>query len=96
MVTIVKYYWYFTKYVFLLLCNAEEDKYIGYEGIKVHLICYRCNDALHRNQSLIGDDQKEYQLELQRNFHKVKDRLLPLVSSTISTGTLKKKHKRFV
>ena len=55
---------------------------------------YRCQDALHKNKSLIGPDQKEYQRELERNYHLVKEKLGIFISPPGQGGTIKKKHKR--
>lgn len=52
----------------------------------------KCSDALHKNKSLISSDQKEYQRELERNYHSVRDKLLPYISSNLAT--LKTKHHR--
>lgn len=52
----------------------------------------KCSDALHRNKSLISSDQKEYQRELERNYHSVREKLLPYISSNLAT--LKTKHHR--
>ncbi|KAI0241313.1 Dedicator of cytokinesis protein 7 [Lamellibrachia satsuma] len=57
----------------------------------------KCSDALHRNRSLISADQKEYQHELERNYHRIKEKLHPMISSSVAqslNGTTKKKHKR--
>uniref|UniRef100_A0AAR2KEL2 Dedicator of cytokinesis 7 n=1 Tax=Pygocentrus nattereri TaxID=42514 RepID=A0AAR2KEL2_PYGNA len=43
----------------------------------------RCEDALRRNKSLIGPDQKEYQRELERNYHRLKEALQPLINRKI-------------
>uniref|UniRef100_G3X1T6 Dedicator of cytokinesis 7 n=2 Tax=Sarcophilus harrisii TaxID=9305 RepID=G3X1T6_SARHA len=43
----------------------------------------RCEDALRKNKSLIGPDQKEYQRELERNYHRLKEALQPLISRKI-------------
>uniref|UniRef100_A0A8C2ZR86 Dedicator of cytokinesis 7 n=1 Tax=Cyclopterus lumpus TaxID=8103 RepID=A0A8C2ZR86_CYCLU len=40
----------------------------------------RCEDALRKNKSLIGPDQKEYQRELERNYHRLKEALQPLIN----------------
>ncbi|XP_071486500.1 dedicator of cytokinesis protein 7-like [Diadema antillarum] len=40
----------------------------------------KCGDALRRNRGLIGQDQREYQRELERNYHRFTDRLMPLIS----------------
>jgi len=56
----------------------------------------RCGDTLQRNKSLIGVDQKDYQRELERNYHHIKDQLSPLISSsTLHTDSLRRKHKRY-
>ena len=49
---------------------------------------YRCGDALHRNKSLIGPDQKEYQRELERNYHSVRDKLGPLIASPLAQAQM--------
>lgn len=46
------------------------------------LFC-RCEDALRKNKSLIGPDQKEYQRELERNYHRLKEALQPLINRKI-------------
>uniref|UniRef100_A0A8C7S5V2 Dedicator of cytokinesis 7 n=1 Tax=Oncorhynchus mykiss TaxID=8022 RepID=A0A8C7S5V2_ONCMY len=43
----------------------------------------RCEDALRKNKSLIGPDQKEYQRELERNYHRLKEALQPLICRKI-------------
>ncbi|XP_039194997.1 dedicator of cytokinesis protein 7 isoform X2 [Crotalus tigris] len=43
----------------------------------------RCEDALRKNKSLIGADQKEYQRELERNYHRLKEALQPLINRKI-------------
>uniref|UniRef100_A0A7M4EVE5 Dedicator of cytokinesis 7 n=1 Tax=Crocodylus porosus TaxID=8502 RepID=A0A7M4EVE5_CROPO len=43
----------------------------------------RCEDALRKNKSLIGPDQKEYQRELERNYHRLKEALQPLINRKI-------------
>nr|XP_022315801.1 dedicator of cytokinesis protein 7-like isoform X2 [Crassostrea virginica] len=52
----------------------------------------KCSDALHKNKTLISSDQKEYQRELERNYHSVRDKLLPYISSSLPS--LKSKHHR--
>uniref|UniRef100_A0A8C3QEE4 Uncharacterized protein n=1 Tax=Geospiza parvula TaxID=87175 RepID=A0A8C3QEE4_GEOPR len=46
-------------------------------------LCCRCEDALRKNKSLIGPDQKEYQRELERNYHRLKEALQPLINRKI-------------
>ncbi|MEQ2191047.1 Dedicator of cytokinesis protein 7 [Xenoophorus captivus] len=48
-----------------------------------HLSRQRCEDALRKNKSLIGPDQKEYQRELERNYHRLKEALQPLINRKI-------------
>lgn len=42
---------------------------------------FRCGDALKKNKSLIGPDQKEYQKELERNFYRFTEKLAPMISN---------------
>ena len=57
---------------------------------------HRCGDALRKNKNLITPDQREYQRELERNYHRFTDRLMPLITNRNrlgnagSTGTLKR------
>lgn len=41
---------------------------------------FRCSDALRKNKNLIGPDQRDYQRELERNYHRFSDRLVPLIT----------------
>lgn len=51
---------------------------------KFHRLSFsRCEDALRKNKSLIGPDQKEYQRELERNYHRLKEALQPLINRKI-------------
>uniref|UniRef100_A0A8C3XS44 DOCKER domain-containing protein n=2 Tax=Chelydra serpentina TaxID=8475 RepID=A0A8C3XS44_CHESE len=43
----------------------------------------RCEDALRRNKSLIGPDQREYHRELERNYLRLRESLHPLLSRRI-------------
>lgn len=45
-------------------------------------ICFlcRCADALRKNKNLIGADQRDYQRELERNYHRFTGRLMPLIT----------------
>ncbi|XP_040202409.1 dedicator of cytokinesis protein 6 isoform X5 [Rana temporaria] len=43
----------------------------------------RCEDALRKNKTLIGPDQREYHRELERNYHRLKEALGPLTSRRI-------------
>uniref|UniRef100_S4RVQ6 Dedicator of cytokinesis 7 n=1 Tax=Petromyzon marinus TaxID=7757 RepID=S4RVQ6_PETMA len=44
----------------------------------------RCADALRKNKVLIGPDQKEYQRELERNYHRLTEALQPMISQKIA------------
>jgi Dedicator of cytokinesis. len=41
---------------------------------------FRCADALRKNKNLIGADQRDYQRELERNYHRFTGRLMPLIT----------------
>jgi hypothetical protein len=58
-------------------------------------LCFRvrCGDTLQRNKALIGIDQKDYQRELERNYHQIKDKLSPLIASSVHADS-RRKHKR--
>ncbi|KAM3925869.1 dedicator of cytokinesis protein 6 isoform 3-T3 [Leptodactylus fuscus] len=43
----------------------------------------RCEDALRKNKTLIGADQKEYHRELERNYQRLREALAPLTSRKI-------------
>ncbi|XP_033123079.1 dedicator of cytokinesis protein 7-like isoform X2 [Anneissia japonica] len=47
----------------------------------------RCSDALRKNKTLIASDQKEYQKELERNYHRFTDRLTPLIANRDPVNT---------
>lgn len=44
---------------------------------------HRCEDALKKNKGMIGSDQKEYHREMERNYHKLKEALGPLINRKI-------------
>ncbi|XP_063962450.1 dedicator of cytokinesis protein 7-like isoform X1 [Lytechinus pictus] len=52
----------------------------------------KCGDALRKNKGLIVHDQREYQRELERNYHRFTDRLMPLISKRNHhlTGTIRR------
>ncbi|XP_054859895.1 dedicator of cytokinesis protein 6 [Eublepharis macularius] len=43
----------------------------------------RCEDALRKNKSLIGQDQRDYHRELERNYQRLKEALHPLLNRKI-------------
>jgi len=75
-------------WIFLCLC-------LLYNCMCIHL-SHRCGDTLQRNKALIGADQKDYQRELERNYHHIKDQLSPLISSSMHADSVRRKHKRSV
>jgi hypothetical protein len=55
--------------------------YLWYKrNICVSFLFYRCADALRKNKTLIGADQRDYQRELERNYHRFTARLMPLIT----------------
>ena len=69
-------------------------EYIVFQSVSV-CWCGRCGDTLQRNKALIGIDQKDYQRELERNYHEIKDKLSPLISSSMHPDPVRRKHKRY-
>ncbi|XP_048582972.1 dedicator of cytokinesis protein 7-like [Nematostella vectensis] len=53
----------------------------------------RCGDALHVNKQLIKSDQRAYQKELERNYHKLMEQLEPLLRNKFGSlrGSMRKK-----
>lgn len=49
-------------------------------------IIFRCADALAKNKTLIGPDQRDYQRELERNYRRFTDQLAPLLIATTSSS----------
>ncbi|XP_054707332.1 dedicator of cytokinesis protein 7-like [Uloborus diversus] len=45
----------------------------------------KCNEALRKNRTLIGPEQKDYQRELERNYHRFMERLLPMIKLSNSS-----------
>ncbi|EEB16127.1 dock, putative [Pediculus humanus corporis] len=71
----------------VFLSDLQEGKIPNRLQTKLRL-CFKdflkkCLDALRKNKNLIGPDQRDYQKELERNFHKFTDRLPPLLGRTI-------------
>lgn len=55
---------------------------LKYPNLLGYFSC-RCEDALKKNKTLIGPDQREYQRELERNYNKLKEALSPLINRKI-------------
>lgn len=51
------------------------------------ILLYRCADALAKNKTLIGPDQRDYQRELERNYKRFTDQLAPLLKAATSSLT---------
>lgn len=47
---------------------------------------YRCADALAKNKTLIGPDQRDYQRELERNYKDFTEQLAPLLKSSVAVA----------
>lgn len=43
----------------------------------------RCGEAVEKNKRLITADQREYQLELRKNYSKLKENLRPMIERKI-------------
>lgn len=43
----------------------------------------RCGEAVEKNKRLITADQREYQQELKKNYHKLKENLRPMIERKI-------------
>ncbi|XP_067118403.1 dedicator of cytokinesis protein 7 isoform X1 [Centruroides vittatus] len=46
----------------------------------------KCSDALRKNRTLIGPEQRDYQKELERNYHRFTDRLMPMIRNNGMTA----------
>uniref|UniRef100_A0A671S1P6 Dedicator of cytokinesis protein 7-like n=1 Tax=Sinocyclocheilus anshuiensis TaxID=1608454 RepID=A0A671S1P6_9TELE len=71
----------------VFLSEIPEDSKLFRHHNKLRL-CFkdftkRCEDALRKNKSLIGPDQKEYHRELERNYTKLREALFPLINRKI-------------
>ncbi|XP_048256489.1 dedicator of cytokinesis protein 7-like isoform X1 [Haliotis rufescens] len=53
----------------------------------------KCSDSLQRNKALIASEQKEYQRELERNYHNFKEKLQPMICSNIVSLNKRSRHK---
>ncbi|GBM46681.1 Dedicator of cytokinesis protein 7 [Araneus ventricosus] len=47
----------------------------------------KCNEALRKNRSLIGPEQKDYQRELERNYHRIMERLMPMIKLSTAAAS---------
>uniref|UniRef100_A0A7N4NTZ0 Dedicator of cytokinesis 6 n=1 Tax=Sarcophilus harrisii TaxID=9305 RepID=A0A7N4NTZ0_SARHA len=71
----------------VFLAEIPEDPKLFRHHNKLRLcfkdFCKKCEDALRKNKSLIGPDQKEYHRELERNYSRLKEALQPLLTQRI-------------
>ncbi|XP_072005660.1 dedicator of cytokinesis protein 6 isoform X3 [Engystomops pustulosus] len=71
----------------VFLSEIPEDPRLYRHHNKLRL-CFRdftkrCEDALRKNKTLIGADQREYHRELEKNYQRLRDALVPLTSIKI-------------
>ncbi|KAL0992883.1 hypothetical protein UPYG_G00100510 [Umbra pygmaea] len=71
----------------VFLNNIPDDPKLYRHHNKLRL-CFKdftkkCEDALRKNKTLIGQDQKEYHREMERNYNKLKEALGPLINQKI-------------
>ncbi|XP_041359192.1 dedicator of cytokinesis protein 7-like isoform X2 [Gigantopelta aegis] len=81
----------------VFLADVAEGKQLPSRHHNKLRLCFKdflkkCGDALHRNKSLITHEQKEYQRELERNYHTFKEKLLPMISN--STTLRRSRHHK--
>ncbi|XP_068130412.1 dedicator of cytokinesis protein 6 isoform X7 [Hyperolius riggenbachi] len=71
----------------VFLSEIPEDPRLYRQHNKLRL-CFRdftkrCEDALRKNKTLIGPDQREYHRELEKNYQRLREALSPLTSRRI-------------
>uniref|UniRef100_A0A4X1W0L1 Dedicator of cytokinesis 8 n=2 Tax=Sus scrofa TaxID=9823 RepID=A0A4X1W0L1_PIG len=71
--------------VFLAEIPADPKLYRHHNKLR---LCFkefimRCGEAVEKNKRLITADQKEYQLELKKNYHKLRESLRPMIERKI-------------
>uniref|UniRef100_A0A8C8SR86 Dedicator of cytokinesis 8 n=1 Tax=Pelusios castaneus TaxID=367368 RepID=A0A8C8SR86_9SAUR len=71
--------------VFLAEIPADPKLYRHHNKLR---LCFkefimRCGEAVEKNKRLITADQKEYQLELKKNYNKLKENLRPMIERKI-------------
>ncbi|XP_058146190.1 LOW QUALITY PROTEIN: dedicator of cytokinesis protein 6 [Dasypus novemcinctus] len=71
----------------VFLTEIPEDPKLFRHHNKLRLcfkdFCKKCEDALRKNKSLIGPDQKEYHRELERNYGRLREALQPLLTQRL-------------
>ncbi|XP_059178065.1 dedicator of cytokinesis protein 7-like isoform X2 [Physella acuta] len=71
----------------VFLSDITEGKQLPSKAHTKLRLCFKdflkkCGDALQKNKSLISHEQKEYQRELERNYHTFRDKISPMISTT--------------
>lgn len=68
---------------FLATIPEDPALWIPYNKLRLAFrrFIYACSVALKKNKQLIGQDQKEYQRELERNYNKMNEQLRPMIDS---------------
>ncbi|XP_058281741.1 dedicator of cytokinesis protein 6 [Hylobates moloch] len=71
----------------VFLAEIPEDPKLFRHHNKLRLcfkdFCKKCEDALRKNKTLIGPDQKEYHRELERNYCRLREALQPLLTQRL-------------
>ncbi|KAK2087374.1 Dedicator of cytokinesis protein 6 [Saguinus oedipus] len=71
----------------VFLTEIPEDPKLFRHHNKLRLcfkdFCKKCEDALRKNKALIGQDQKEYHRELERNYGRLREALQPLLTQRL-------------
>uniref|UniRef100_A0A2K5SAC7 Dedicator of cytokinesis 6 n=1 Tax=Cebus imitator TaxID=2715852 RepID=A0A2K5SAC7_CEBIM len=71
----------------VFLAEIPEDPKLFRHHNKLRLcfkdFCKKCEDALRKNKALIGQDQKEYHRELERNYCRLREALQPLLTQRL-------------
>uniref|UniRef100_A0A2K5EGR6 Dedicator of cytokinesis 6 n=1 Tax=Aotus nancymaae TaxID=37293 RepID=A0A2K5EGR6_AOTNA len=71
----------------VFLAEIPEDPKLFRHHNKLRLcfkdFCKKCEDALRKNKALIGQDQKEYHRELERNYCRLREALQPMLTQRL-------------
>ncbi|XP_006898913.1 PREDICTED: dedicator of cytokinesis protein 6-like [Elephantulus edwardii] len=71
----------------VFLAEIPEDRKLFRHHNKLRLcfkdFCKKCEDALRKNKTLIGSDQKEYHREMERNYCRLREALQPLLTQRL-------------
>ncbi|ESP02458.1 hypothetical protein LOTGIDRAFT_199704 [Lottia gigantea] len=83
----------------VFLSKVAEGKEVPSKHHNKLRLCFKdfmkkTSDALRKNKALITSEQKEYQRELERNFHNFTDKIQPMISPHIKKSKHKSKESR--